>query len=113
MGVAFFLGLLIHVQQTALLGQHALVYALVVFVGQNSSRRLLWFSGWEASLANAARIFWGPFAASADSPGRGGIFPGFGLALGPVLETLLWPLAVAVLLAPQCRAPVHDNERPL
>lgn len=44
MGVAFFLGLLIDVQQTALLGQHALVYALVVFVGQNSSRRLLWFS---------------------------------------------------------------------
>ena len=43
----------------------------------------------------------------------GGIFPGFGLAWAPVLESLLWPVAVAVLLAPQRRAPVHDNERPL
>lgn len=113
MGVAFFLGLLIDVQQTALLGQHALVYALVVFVGQNSSRRLLWFSGWKQALQMLPVFFGAHLLQVLIRLAAGGIFPGFGLAWAPVLESLMWPLAVAVLLAPQRRAPVHDNERPL
>ena len=113
MGVAFFLGLLIDVQQTALLGQHALVYALVVFVGQNSSRRLLWFSGWKQALQMLPVFFGAHLLQVLIRLAAGGIFPGFGLAWAPVLESLLWPVAVAVLLAPQRRAPVHDNERPL
>ncbi|MGE6213864.1 rod shape-determining protein MreD, partial [Comamonas aquatica] len=43
----------------------------------------------------------------------GGMFPGFSVALAPVLETLLWPLLSAVLLAPQRRAPDADSNRPL
>ena len=113
MGAAFVFGLCMDVHQAALLGQHALVYALVVFVGQNSSRRLLWFSSWKQALQMLPVFFGAHLLQVLIRLAAGGIFPGFGLAWAPVLESLLWPVAVAVLLAPQRRAPVHDNERPL
>ncbi len=43
----------------------------------------------------------------------GGMWPGWLLLLAPVFETLLWPLASVVLLAPQRRAPDRDVHRPL
>jgi rod shape-determining protein MreD len=43
----------------------------------------------------------------------GGMFPGWGLFLAPVLESLLWPVATVLLLAPQRRAPDRDQNRPL
>ena len=36
-----------------------------------------------------------------------------GIALGPLFETLLWPLATVLLLAPQRRAHDPDENRPL
>jgi rod shape-determining protein MreD len=35
------------------------------------------------------------------------------MLLAPLLEALLWPLATALLLAPQRRAPDPDQNRPL
>jgi len=43
----------------------------------------------------------------------GGVFPGHGILLAPVIESLLWPLVSVVLLAPQRRAPDPDENRPL
>ena len=43
LGVAFAMGLCIDVVQSALLGQHALVYCGVMFGAQLAHRRLLWF----------------------------------------------------------------------
>jgi rod shape-determining protein MreD len=43
----------------------------------------------------------------------GGMWPGWGFALAPLIEALLWPLAVWLLLAPQRRPPDPDKNRPL
>ncbi len=43
----------------------------------------------------------------------GGVFPGFSVLIAPAIEALLWPVASAVLLAPQRRAPDPDENRPL
>ena len=43
----------------------------------------------------------------------GGMWPGWALLLAPFVEAALWPLASALLLAPQRRAPDRDAHRPL
>lgn len=113
MTVAFVLGLAVDVQQTALLGQHALTYVLVVYLAQRFSRRMMWFS----LLTQAVQLF--PVFVLAHllqmliRMAAGGMFPGFGIAVAPVLEMVLWPFLSAILLAPQRRAPDADSNRPL
>jgi rod shape-determining protein MreD len=43
----------------------------------------------------------------------GGMFPGWSMALAPLFEALLWPVANWLLLAPQRRPPDRDENRPL
>ncbi len=112
-GVAFVFGLMMDVHQGALLGQHALSYTLLSFVAITIHRRLLWFS----LPAQALQIL--PLFAAAHAASllvrlvSGGMFPGWGLLLAPVLEAALWPVACVLLLAPQRRAPDRDENRPL
>jgi len=110
---AFVFGLLMDVHQAGLLGQHAMAYAVMSFFAITIHRRLLWFP----VPSQAAQVFPLFFAAHAVelllSLGAGGNFPGFWMALAPVIEALLWPVASVVLLAPQRRAPDPDANRPL
>lgn len=112
-GVGFSLGLIMDVHQGALLGQHALAYTLLSYLAIMIHRRVLWF-GWVGQLIQVAPLF---LAAHAVSLGVrlmvGDGFPGSALLLAPVFETLLWPLAGWLLLAPQRRAPDPDEDRPL
>jgi len=39
--------------------------------------------------------------------------PGWSLVLAPMFESMLWPVASWLLLAPQRRAPDRDKNRPL
>lgn len=113
MGAAFVLGLCMDVSQSALLGQHALSYTVLSFFAVAARRRLLWFSVPSQAmqllllfaLAHAVELLlrWA----------SGGIFPGVWSFLAPLLESLLWPLASWVLLAPQRRPPDNDQNRPL
>ena len=43
----------------------------------------------------------------------GGAFPGLGMLLAPLLESLLWPVVSVLLLLPQRRTPNPDAHRPL
>jgi rod shape-determining protein MreD len=112
-GWAFGFGLLMDVHQGAVLGQHALAYTLLSFVAITIHRRLLWFGVAEQALqilpvflaVHAVSLVVGLLA--------GGMFPGWGTFLAPLLEAALWPLATLVLLAPQRRAPDPDQNRPL
>jgi rod shape-determining protein MreD len=112
-GAAFVFGLMMDVHEGALLGQHALAYTLLSFFAITIHRRLLWFS----LLEQAVQIL--PLFLAAHAVlvlirmVAGGIFPGWELLLAPVFESLLWPLASWVLLAPQRRAPDPDKNRPL
>ena len=113
MVTAFVVGLCIDVHQSVLLGLHAMVYCAVMYGVSLAQRRLQWFgSGWQALqllplfaavqlLELLLRIL------------LGGIFPGWWLLLAPLLEALLWPLVSWLLLAPQRRPPLLDDNRPL
>lgn len=111
--VAFVLGLGVDVQQTTLLGQHALIYVLVIYVAQRFSRRLMWFSPLTQALQLVPVFFCAHVLQMLIRMLAGGMFPGFWIALAPVLEMALWPVVSAILLAPQRRAPDTDSSRPL
>ena len=112
-GVAFILGLLIDVHQSAMLGQHALAYTILSFLALTIHRRLVWFTLPSQALqilplfiaAHAIELVVRLLA--------GATFPGYTLALAPLIEAALWPLISIVLLAPQRRAPDRDVHRPL
>jgi rod shape-determining protein MreD len=112
-GTAFVFGVFLDVHQGALLGQHALAYTLLSFFAITVHRRLLWFTVG----SQAVQIL--PLFVAAHAVTllvrmvAGASFPGWGLVLAPLLESLLWPIASLVLLAPQRRAPDRDKNRPL
>ncbi len=112
-GLAFLFGLLMDVHQGALLGQHALAYTLLSFVGITIHRRLLWFGVVEQALQILPLFVAVHLVSLAVRLLAGGMFPGWSLLLAPVLEALLWPVATLLLLAPQRRAPDPDQNRPL
>jgi rod shape-determining protein MreD len=110
---AFFMGLLVDVHQSAMLGQHALAYTLLSFMALIVHRRLVWYSVFSQAIqilpmfaiAHALELLVRTIA--------GGIFPGYAIALAPVIEAVMWPIVSAILLAPQRRAPDRDAHRPL
>jgi rod shape-determining protein MreD len=112
-GVAFLFGLLVDVDEGAILGQHALAYTLLSYFAIAIHRRLLWFGVAEQALQIAPLFFAAHLVSLAVRMIAGGMFPGWWILAAPVLEALLWPLATALLLAPQRRAPDPDQNRPL
>lgn len=112
-GSAFVFGLCMDVHQAALLGQHAWAYTALSYFAINLHRRLLWFT----VPSQALQVL--PLFAAAHAIELairmlgGGVFPGWSLLLAPGFESLLWPVASVILLAPQRRAPDPDENRPL
>lgn len=110
---AFAFGLLIDVHDGAVLGQHALAYSALSFGAISLHRRMAWFS----LVGQAVQIL--PLFVAAHALTLvvrllvGGMWPGWPVLLAPVLEAALWPVASALLLAPQRRAPDRDAHRPL
>jgi rod shape-determining protein MreD len=112
-GVAFLFGLLVDVNDGAVLGQHALAYTLLSYFAITIHRRLLWFGVAEQALQIAPLFFAAHVVSLAVRMIAGGMFPGWWMLLAPALEAMLWPLATVLLLAPQRRAPDPDQNRPL
>lgn len=112
-GWAFFLGLLIDVHHGAVLGQHALAYSGLAFLAVTLHRRLLWFGVWEQTAQVLPLFFAAHLLQFLVRMAFGGMAPSPWLLLAPAFEALLWPLATALLLAPQRRAPDRDEHRPL
>ena len=112
-GLAFLFGLMMDVHDGAVLGQHALAYTLLSYFATTIHRRLLWFT----VPSQAVQILPLFFAAHAVSLIvrllAGGSFPGWNLMFAPFIESLLWPVASVMLLAPQRRPPDPDENRPL
>ena len=112
-GTAFVGGLMLDVAHGALLGQHALAYAVLAYGAVTLHRRVLWFDQrgqmlhvlplFALALALQVLVRW----LAGDGP------PPWGALVSPLLTTAAWPLATRVLLAPQRRAPDPDETRPL
>jgi len=113
MSAAFLLGLAMDVHQSAVLGQHALAYAVLSFLAIAMHRRLLWFSV-PSQAAQVLPLFVVSHALTLlVRLLAGDDFPGWSLLLAPALEALLWLLVSVLLLLPQKRAPDPDANRPL
>ena len=105
LGAGWLLGVLTDVGNGVLLGQHALAYSLLAFAAVTLSRRILWFALWGQALHVAALLLVATAVAALVRLAAGAEFPGWPLAVGPLLGATLWPLLSLVLLLPQ-RGPV-------
>ena len=112
-GVAFAFGLAMDVHQGALLGQHALAYTALGFLGISMHRRLLWFSVPNQSVQVLPLFVAAHVLELLVRMAAGGSFPGLPYLLAPVIEAALWPVVSVLLLAPQRGAPNPDDNRPL
>jgi rod shape-determining protein MreD len=105
LGAAWGLGLVTDVGNGVLLGQHALAYSLLAFVAITLSRRILWFPLWGQALHVAALLLLAQAVGALVRLAAGAEFPGWTLAVGPLLGAALWPPLSVLLLLPQRRPP--------
>jgi rod shape-determining protein MreD len=113
MTIAFVFGLLMDVHQSALLGQNALAYVGLTYLGLLMQRRLLWFPMQEQALQVLPLFMFSAVVQVVTRLFVGDGWPSWGFWLGPLLQALLWPVIGAMLLAPQRRPYAPDKIRPL
>lgn len=104
LGVAWALGLLTDAGNGVLLGQHALSYSILAFLGIWLSRRILWFGPGLQALHVGAMLLAAQAVALLVRIVAGDGFPGWALVVGPLAGAVLWPLVSWLLLLPQRRA---------
>jgi rod shape-determining protein MreD len=104
LGVAWALGLISDAGNGVLLGQHALAYSIIAFLGIWLSRRILWFGTGLQALHVGAILLVGQAVALLVRVIAGDGFPGWALLVGPLAGAILWPLVSWLLLIPQRRA---------
>jgi rod shape-determining protein MreD len=104
LGVAWALGLITDAGNGVLLGQHALAYSIMAFLGIWLSRRILFFGTGLQALHVGAILLVGQAVALLVRVVAGDSFPGWPLLVGPIAGAILWPLVSWLLLIPQRRA---------
>jgi rod shape-determining protein MreD len=109
LGAGWLLGLLIDVGNGVLMGQHALAYSLLAFAAISLSRRILWFPLWGQALHVAALLLFAQAVSALVRLAAGAEFPGWIIAVGPLIGAALWPVVTTLLLMPQ-RRPVEIDE---
>jgi rod shape-determining protein MreD len=109
LGAGWMLGLLIDVGNGVLMGQHALAYSLLAFASITLSRRILWFPLWSQALHVAALLLFAQGVSALVRLAAGAEFPGWAIAVGPLIGAALWPVVTSLLLMPQ-RRPVEVDE---
>ena len=108
LGVAWTLGLLADAGNGVLLGQHALAYSLIAFLGIWLSRRILWFGTGLQALHVGVMLLVAQGVALLVRLAAGASFPGWPIVVGPLAGALLWPLVTWLLLLPQ-RRPAREQ----
>ena len=109
LGAAWVLGLLTDVGNGVLMGQHGLAYALLAFACVTLSRRVLWFSLFGQAMHVAALLLFAQAVSALVRIAAGAEFPGWQIAVGPMLGAIAWPIVTHLLLMPQ-RQPTDTDE---
>ena len=113
MGIPFAIGLIMDAANATLMGQHALAYAVMAFGAMTISRRVLWFSMGPQSMHVFGLLIVGQLLVLLVRTLVGASFPGFTLFISSMTGAVLWPLATLILLAPQRRPEMVDENRPI
>lgn len=112
-GMAFFMGLLMDVHDSTLLGENALAYTLLSYFAIMMHRRVLWFP----VLTQAMHVL--PLLLLTQTIQLvvrflvSGKFPGWFYFIESFVSVILWPVITWMLLAPQRRAVDRDHTRPI
>jgi rod shape-determining protein MreD len=112
-GVAWTLGLLLDVGNGALLGQHALGYAVLAFLALAVHRRILWFPLWQQALHLLLLLLSTQLLTLVIRLAAGAGFPGWTYFAGSFLCAALWPALSFLLLLPQRQAAMMDRNQPI
>lgn len=112
-GLAWALGLVMDAANGTLIGQHAFAYALLAFGAQTLHRRILWFPLWQQALHVLVLLLASQALTLLVRLLAGGTFPGWWFFAGSLIAAALWPAATHVLLAPQRRPEIVDENRPI
>jgi rod shape-determining protein MreD len=108
-GVAFFVGLMMDVSDSMLLGQHALAYVIAVFGAQIFRVRILTFHIPEQTLHILGLTVLATCAMLALNLLLGADFPGFAYFIAPVLTAMLWGPVNWLLYLPAVRRGRRDG----
>ena len=112
-GIAWMLGLVMDAATGALIGQHALAYAVLAFAAQGLHRRILWFAVWKQALHILVLLLAVQALMLVARLAAGGTFPGWSFFSSSLIAAALWPVVTYVLLAPQRRPELVDQNRPI
>ena len=112
-GLAWTLGLLIDVGDGALLGQHALGYSVLAFLALAVHRRILWFPLWQQALHLLLLLLATQLLTLVIRIAAGAGFPGWSYFAGSFICAALWPVLSFLLLLPQRRPEMMDENRPI
>ena len=102
-GLGFLLGLLMDVADSALLGQHALVYVVVIFFAQLLRVRVLQLSLPAQALHVCAALILAQLIAVSLNLSLGREIPGVWIAFAPLAGAFLWPAISMILALPGLR----------
>jgi rod shape-determining protein MreD len=103
-GWGFALGLIMDVADSALLGQHAMVYVVAIFLAQLLRVRMLQLSVAEQALHIIAILAVSQGIGVLLNLAMGRDFPGFSILISLVLGALLWPIINAIATIPRLRS---------
>ena len=112
-GTAFLLGLLMDVVDGSLMGQHALAYVLIAYIGRALSARILWLPLKQQVMHVMPILFAGALIEVVVRWFAGDEFPGYLYLLRPLITGLLWLPATYILMLPQFLTRDRDYERPI
>jgi len=112
-GTAWLLGLVMDASTGALLGQHALAYAVLAFAATGLHRRVLWFSLWQQAAHVLVLLLASQLLMVAVGIVAGDSLPGLAYFAGSLIAAALWPTATFMLLLPQRRPESVDENRPI
>ena len=111
--IAFIMGLLVDINDAALLGEHALAYTTLSYLATTVHRRVLWFGQIGQMLHVLPLLLLVQVIVVIVRVLAGGTLPGLSFFIESVVATALWPLVAFFYLAPQRRAIDRDDHRPL
>lgn len=102
-GLGFFLGLLMDVADSALLGQHALMYVVAIFLAQLLRVRVLQLSLPAQALHIGAILLLAQLIGVSLNLSLGRDFAGVLMIVAPLLSAFLWPAISLVMALPRLR----------